>query len=185
MAGWLFALALVVLAEGVVRLLDLSTSVAAPSDAARALMEGMADGTLSGEIATTLGTYVQGLALAVAIGVPLGVAIGSFRAIEDASSVVVEFLRPIPAVALIPLARKGQALDEAYAAAHQLGTADHHLLQKAAGWLLREAGKTDAARLDSFLRQSGRALGRTTVSYAIERFPPRARKALLAATRGA
>jgi ABC-type nitrate/sulfonate/bicarbonate transport system permease component len=103
-AGWLFALALVVLAEGAVRLLDLSTSVAAPTDAARALMEGMADGTLSGEIAATLTTYVQGLALAIGIGVPLGVAIASFRAIEDASSVVVEFLRPIPAVALIPLA---------------------------------------------------------------------------------
>jgi len=103
-AGWLFALVLLVLAEGAVRLLDLSTSVAAPSDAARALVEGMADGTLSGEIATTLGTYVQGLVLAIAVGVPLGVAIGSFRAIEDASSVVVEVLRPIPAVALIPLA---------------------------------------------------------------------------------
>jgi len=103
-AGWLFALVLLVLAEGAVRLLDLSTSVAAPSDAARALVEGMADGTLSGEIATTLGPYVQGLVLAIAVGVPLGVAIGSFRAIEDASSVVVEVLRPIPAVALIPLA---------------------------------------------------------------------------------
>jgi 3-methyladenine DNA glycosylase AlkD len=95
------------------------------------------------------------------------------------------YVQRASAVALIPLARKGQALDEAYAAAHQLGTADHHLLQKAAGWLLREAGKADAARLESFLRQSGRALSRTTVSYAIERFPPRARKALLAATRGA
>lgn len=103
-AGWVVAVGLLVLAEEAVRLLDLSDSVAAPSDAARALVEGMADGTLSGEIATTLGTYVQGLVLAIAVGVPLGVAIGTFRAIENASSVVVEFLRPIPAVALIPLA---------------------------------------------------------------------------------
>jgi NitT/TauT family transport system permease protein len=93
-----------VLAEAGVRLLDLTASVAAPSDAARSLVGGMADGTLSGEIATTLATYVQGLALAVAFGVLLGVAIGSHRTIEAGASVLVEFLRPIPAVALIPLA---------------------------------------------------------------------------------
>ena len=103
-AGWLFALALLVLAEAAVRLLDLSDSVAAPAGAAGALVDGISDGTLSGEILTTLATYLQGLALAVAIGVALGVAIGSSRTIESASSVVVEFLRPIPAVALIPLA---------------------------------------------------------------------------------
>jgi ABC-type nitrate/sulfonate/bicarbonate transport system permease component len=78
--------------------------VAAPSGAARALVGGMADGTLSGVIATTLWTYLQGLALAVVIGVGLGVAIGSHRTIEDGTSVVVEFMRPIPAVALLPLA---------------------------------------------------------------------------------
>ena len=103
-AGWVFALGLLVLAEGAVRLFDLSDSVAAPSDAARALVEAMADGSLSGEVATTLGSYVEGLALAVAAGVALGVAIGSWRVLEDASSIVVEFLRPIPAVALVPLA---------------------------------------------------------------------------------
>jgi len=85
-------------------LFNVSTSVAAPSGAARAFVAGMADGTLSGVIATTLWTYLQGLALAVVIGVAVGVAIGSHRAIEDGTSVVVEFLRPIPAVALLPLA---------------------------------------------------------------------------------
>ena len=103
-AGLLFALALLLLAEACVRLFNLFDSVAAPSDTAGALIEEISDGTLSGEIATTIVTYVQGLALAVAIGVLLGVAIGSSRTIDDATSVVVEFLRPIPAVALIPLA---------------------------------------------------------------------------------
>jgi len=103
-AGWLFALAVLGLAEAGVRLFDLFDSVAAPSEAAGALVDGMLDGTLSGELVTTLETYVQGLALAVGIGVLLGVAIGSSRTIEDATSVVVEFLRPIPAVSLIPLA---------------------------------------------------------------------------------
>jgi len=103
-AGWVFALGLLVLAEGAVRLFDLSDSVAAPSAAAGALVEATADGSLSGEAATTLGTYAQGLVLAIAIGLALGVAIGSSRTLEDASSILVEFLRPIPAVALVPLA---------------------------------------------------------------------------------
>lgn len=93
------------------------------------------------------------------------------------------YVRRASAVALVPLARKGLALDEAYAAALALGAEDHHLLQKASGWLLREAGKTDMLRLEAFLRRHGAALSRTTVSYAIERFPPAARKALQAATR--
>ena len=100
----LFAAAAFVLAEAAVRLFDLSGSVAAPSKAASAFIEGLGDGTLSGEIATTLEVYVQGLALALVIGVVLGIAIGASRTIGDGASVVVEFLRPIPAVALIPLA---------------------------------------------------------------------------------
>jgi 3-methyladenine DNA glycosylase AlkD len=86
-------------------------------------------------------------------------------------------------VSLIPLARRGQALDDAYAAALALGGDDHHLLQKAAGWLLREAGRSDMARLERFLRRHGAELSRTTVRYALERFAPADRQALLAATR--
>jgi 3-methyladenine DNA glycosylase AlkD len=93
------------------------------------------------------------------------------------------YVRRASAVALIPLARKGEALADAYAAALALGAEDHHLLQKAAGWLLREAGKTDMPRLDRFLLEHGKGLSRTTVSYATERFAPERRKALLAATR--
>lgn len=100
----LFAAAVLVLAEAAVRLFDLSDSVAAPSEAAGALVDELRDGTLAGEIVATLAVYVQGFALALAIGVVLGIAIGVSRTIEDAMSVVVEFLRPIPAVALIPLA---------------------------------------------------------------------------------
>ena len=100
----LFGLAVLGLAEAGVRSFDLGDSVAAPSAAARALVSDLADGALSGEIATTLATYWQGLALAVAFGVPLGVALGSHRLVEDGASVVVEFLRPIPAVALLPVA---------------------------------------------------------------------------------
>jgi 3-methyladenine DNA glycosylase AlkD len=93
------------------------------------------------------------------------------------------YVRRASAVALILLVRKGQALGEAYEAALVLGAEEHHLLQKAAGWLLREAGKADMRRLDRFLLEHGPRLSRTTVSYAIERFPPPRRAQLLTATR--
>lgn len=103
-AGWLFVLLLAGLAELAVRVFDLHDSVAAPSEALRALVDGLTSGTLSGEIGTTLETYVQGFALAIVVGVVLGIVIGSSPTLLDAFSGVIEFLRPIPAVALIPVA---------------------------------------------------------------------------------
>jgi 3-methyladenine DNA glycosylase AlkD len=93
------------------------------------------------------------------------------------------YVRRASAVALIPSVRRGQALDDAYDAARALGGDHHHLLQKAAGWLLREAGKADMSRLERFLRKHGITLSRTTISYAVERFPPRLRRDLMAATK--
>lgn len=103
-SGWLVVVLVALLVELGVRVFDLRDSVAAPSEALRALVDGLSDGTLSGEIRTTLERYVAGFALAIAVGFALGVLIGSSRALLDASSVVLEILRPIPAVALIPVA---------------------------------------------------------------------------------
>lgn len=104
LAGWLLVLLVTALVEIGVRLFDLQDSVAAPFATFRALAEELASGTLSREIGTTLESYAEGLALAIAGGVALGIVIGSSRLLLDASSVVIEFLRPIPAVTLIPLA---------------------------------------------------------------------------------
>jgi 3-methyladenine DNA glycosylase AlkD len=93
------------------------------------------------------------------------------------------YVRRASAVGLINLARAGRELDEAYGAALALAAEDHHLMHKAVGWLLREAGKTDAARLERLLRRHGRRLSRTSVRYAIERFPAGKRAALLKLTR--
>ena len=60
---------------------------------------------------------------------------------------------------------------------------DDDLVHKANGWLLREAGKADPARLEKFLLAHGPAIPRTTVRYAIERFPEAKRKALLLKTK--
>jgi 3-methyladenine DNA glycosylase AlkD len=93
------------------------------------------------------------------------------------------WVRRASAVALIPSVRRGAALDIAYDVARTLHRDTEDLIQKAAGWLLREAGKSDAARLERYLRKNGPSVPRTTVRYAIERFPDARRRALLHATR--
>jgi ABC-type nitrate/sulfonate/bicarbonate transport system permease component len=52
----------------------------------------------------TLSAWAAGLAIAVAAGVLAGFAIGSVPVLRAATASTVEFLRPIPSVALIPLA---------------------------------------------------------------------------------
>jgi len=93
------------------------------------------------------------------------------------------WLRRMSVVPLVPFARHGEHLDEAYRVVESLLDDPEDLMHKATGWLLREAGKTDAARLEEFLLRHGPAIPRTTLRYAIERFPPAQRKRLLAATR--
>lgn len=94
------------------------------------------------------------------------------------------WLRRAAVVTLVPLARRGESLEEAYAVVEALLDDDEDLMHKACGWLLREAGKTDRDRLEKFLLRYKGAIPRTTVRYAIERFPEKRRRRLLVATRG-
>jgi ABC-type nitrate/sulfonate/bicarbonate transport system permease component len=102
--GWAVVAAAAGVLELAVRLFALQDSVAAPSAALAALGRELWSGALSGAVGETLESYVEGLGLAIAAGVVLGVLIGSSRTLIDASTAVIELLRPIPAVALIPLA---------------------------------------------------------------------------------
>lgn len=60
---------------------------------------------------------------------------------------------------------------------------DHDLMHKAVGWALREAGKISPAELRQYLERHGRKMSRTTLRYAIEKFPATERKKWLARTR--
>lgn len=55
----------------------------------------------------------------------------------------------------------------------------HDLLQKAVGWLLREAGKRDEKRLKLWLSIRYKTMPRTMLRYAIEKFPENERKSYL------
>lgn len=61
------------------------------------------DGRFISDCGATLEAWAVGLAITVAVGVPLGVLLGSLPGVRVATRSVVEFLRPIPSVALIPL----------------------------------------------------------------------------------
>lgn len=93
------------------------------------------------------------------------------------------WVRRAAAVSLIPSVRLGLARDLSYEIARRLHGDEHDLIQKAVGWLLRENGKQDPARLERYLRANGPSIPRTTVRYAIERFPALKRRALLTGTK--
>jgi 3-methyladenine DNA glycosylase AlkD len=93
------------------------------------------------------------------------------------------WVRRASAVGLLKLVGRGACLDLAYQVARDLHPDRHDLIQKAVGWMLREAGKSDPGRLERYLLKEGPAIPRTTVRYAIERFSPAKRRTLLAATK--
>lgn len=52
----------------------------------------------------------------------------------------------------------------------------HDLLQKAVGWMLREAGKRDTDKLRYYIDKNCRRMPRTMLRYAIEKFPESERR---------
>lgn len=81
-------------------------------------------------------------------------------------------------VSTMQFLRHGE-LDDTYAIADlflQKPQPLHDLLQKAVGWLLREAGKRDEQRLKAWLSDRYQTMPRTMLRYAIEKFTEEERK---------
>ncbi len=87
--------------------------------------------------------------------------------------------RRIAIVATLGLIRGGD-VEETFRIAEKLLDDDHDLIHKAVGWALRESGKVSTERLVAFLQRHYDRLPRTTLRYAIERFPPQKRQKFLA-----
>ncbi|MEO3809788.1 ABC transporter permease [Sphaerisporangium sp. B11E5] len=62
-----------------------------------------ADPEFTADLVATLRVWAMGLLIAVLGAVPLGLVLGNLRRAETAARPLVEFLRPIPSIALIPL----------------------------------------------------------------------------------
>lgn len=77
---------------------------------------------------------------------------------------------------LIRIGKHGPTL----AMAKEALTDEHHLIHKAAGWMLREVGKRDKDLLTDFLVKYKSEMPRTMLRYAIEKYPEKQRKAFLA-----
>ena len=94
-----------------------------------------------------------------------------------------QWVRRGATVAFVPLVGQKKHVPTAYRIASRLFDEKEDLVQKAVGWLLRETGKSDMERLKAFLLKHGPKIPRTSLRYAIERFPKDERKELLEATK--
>ncbi|MDR5709999.1 MAG: ABC transporter permease [Armatimonadota bacterium] len=75
-----------------------------PSRVLVALVLELRTGEIPKHAWVTLTAYARGLVLALAVGIPWGVLLGRVRSLRRASAVLIEMLRPIPSVAIIPVA---------------------------------------------------------------------------------
>jgi ABC-type nitrate/sulfonate/bicarbonate transport system permease component len=105
MRPWCFPLAALALCEWYARTFAAgSDAIAPPSAALLAFGRAALDGTLLQATAFTLGAAALGLAVGGALGVALGIALGLSKHATRLTGLSIEMLRPIPSVALIPLA---------------------------------------------------------------------------------
>jgi 3-methyladenine DNA glycosylase AlkD len=89
--------------------------------------------------------------------------------------------RRVAIVATFHYIRQGDFYD-ALRIADRLLADPEDLIHKAVGWMLREIGKRNMPKLESFLRPRCRQLPRTMLRYAIERFPEPLRLSYLKGT---
>lgn len=103
--GLIFPVAVVVLWELLTRVgYFTSTSLSHPSAILLAGWELARNGELYNSTRETFGAAVGGMAIGVALGLVVGIAFGLSRLLSDLMRMSTEVLRPIPSVALIPLA---------------------------------------------------------------------------------
>ncbi|MGM5000332.1 ABC transporter permease [Tardiphaga sp. 538_B7_N1_4] len=81
-----------------------SDALAPPSAVVLALFQAFGDGSILAATRDTLASAFAGLVVGGAIGLFLGIALGIFQPLDRLMEVTIESLRPIPSIALLPIA---------------------------------------------------------------------------------
>lgn len=81
-----------------------SDSLAPPSAIAAALAEAFQDGSMLTATRDTLISAFAGLLIGGAVGLAFGIALGIFHIFDRLMEVTIEAIRPIPSIALLPIA---------------------------------------------------------------------------------
>jgi ABC-type nitrate/sulfonate/bicarbonate transport system permease component len=81
-----------------------SDSLAPPSAVAAALLGAFQDGSILIATRDTLVSAFAGLSIGGAIGLAFGIALGIFHVFDRLMEVTIEAIRPIPSIALLPIA---------------------------------------------------------------------------------
>lgn len=89
--------------------------------------------------------------------------------------------RRMAIVATYAFIKEGQ-LDDTFKISKMLLKDKEDLIHKAVGWMLREAGKRDQSKLKEFLNAHYNNMPRTSLRYAIEKFPEMLRQSYLKGT---
>jgi ABC-type nitrate/sulfonate/bicarbonate transport system permease component len=83
-----------------------------PPEVVAAMMRSIADGSLAGHTGISLLRVLEGFVLALVIAVPVGMVMGNSQVARGLIEPIVELLRPIPPIAMIPLAILWFGIDE-------------------------------------------------------------------------
>ena len=103
--AFLLPVAVLVALEIWARAIDLqSDSLAPPSAIAAALVEAFGDGSILVATRDTLVSAFAGLLVGGAVGLAFGIALGIFHIFDRLMEVTIEAIRPIPSIALLPIA---------------------------------------------------------------------------------
>jgi ABC-type nitrate/sulfonate/bicarbonate transport system permease component len=103
--GYVLVVAVLAFWEAAVRVGWLNAAfIPPPSAVATAWLAYAASGELVTNLLSTLSAWAQGFAIAAVLGVVLGVIMGLFPVVRAMLSTLVELLRPMPSVAIIPIA---------------------------------------------------------------------------------
>lgn len=119
---------------------------------ARSWIGGLRDLTLVNASLDTLHATALGMLFSMAIGVTLGLATGLLVPIDRLTGVTIEFLRPVPAVALIPVAIVLFGIDIAM---------QIFLIATACVWPIVIATKQAVRSVDPMWRDASRVMGRS------------------------